>query len=66
MKVYRFIDEKFTKIGAHLAKIVRMPKDMRQDLQVFFLTHAEEATDIEGKKKFKAKTIGEEILPVFI
>jgi len=50
--------EKFTKIGAHLAKIVRMPKDMREDLQIFFLTHAEEATDIEGKKKFKAKTIG--------
>lgn len=50
--------EKFTKIGAHLAKIVRMPKDMRADLQIFFLTHAEEATDIEGKKKFKAKTIG--------
>lgn len=50
--------EKFTKIGAHLARIARMPKDMRADLTVFFLTHAEEATDIEGKRKFKAKTIG--------
>ena len=50
--------EKFTQIGAHLARIARMPKDMREDLLIFFLTHAEEATDIEGKRKFKAKTIG--------
>lgn len=50
--------EKFTKIGAHLAKIARIPKDMREDLLIFFLTHAEEATDMEGKRKFKAKTIG--------
>lgn len=50
--------EKFTKIGAHLARIARMPKDMRDDLIIFFLTHAEESTDVEGKRKFKAKTIG--------
>lgn len=50
--------EKFTQIGAHLARIARMPKDLREDLIIFFLTHAEEATDIEGKRKFKAKTIG--------
>lgn len=50
--------EKFTQIGAHLARIARMPKDMREDLMIFFLTHAEEATDMEGKRKFKAKTIG--------
>ena len=50
--------EKFTQIGAHLARIARMPKDMREDLLIFFLTHAEEATDMEGKRKFKAKTIG--------
>lgn len=50
--------EKFTQIGAHLARIARMPKDLRDDLQVYFLTHAEESTDLEGKRKFKAKTIG--------
>lgn len=50
--------EKFTKIGAHLARIARMPKDLREDLQIYFLTHAEESTDLEGKRKFKAKTIG--------
>ncbi len=50
--------EKFTKIGAHLARVARMPKDLRSDLIIFFLTHAEESTDMEGKRKFKAKTIG--------
>jgi hypothetical protein len=50
--------EKFTKIGAHLARIARMPKDLREDLQIYFLTHAEESTDLEGKRRFKAKTIG--------
>lgn len=50
--------EKFTQIGAGLARIARMPKDLRDDLMVFFLTHAEESTDLEGKKRYKAKTIG--------
>jgi hypothetical protein len=50
--------EKFTQIGAHLARIARMPKDMREDLLIFFLTHAEEATDLEGRRRYKAKTIG--------
>jgi len=50
--------EKFTQIGANLARIARMPKDMREDLMIFFLTHAEEAADLEGKKRYKAKTIG--------
>jgi hypothetical protein len=50
--------EKFTRIGAHLARIARLPKDLRDDLTVVFLTHAEESTDIEGKRKVKAKTIG--------
>jgi hypothetical protein len=50
--------EKFTQIGAGLARIARMPKDMREDLMVFFLTHAEEGSDMEGKKRYKAKTIG--------
>ena len=50
--------EKFTQIGGHLARIARMPIALREDLFVFFLTHAEEGTDVEGKRKFKAKTIG--------
>jgi hypothetical protein len=50
--------EKFTQIGANLARIARMPKDLRDDLTIFFLTHAEESTDVEGRRKMKAKTIG--------
>jgi hypothetical protein len=50
--------EKFTQIGAGLARIARMPKDLREDLTIFFLTHAEESTDMDGKRKLKAKTIG--------
>lgn len=50
--------EKFTQIGAALARIARMPKDLRPDLQIYFMTHVEKATDIEGKEKYKAKTIG--------
>lgn len=50
--------EKFTQIGANLARIARMPKDLRDDLTIIFLTHAEESTDLEGKRRFKAKTIG--------
>lgn len=50
--------EKFTQIGAHLARIVRMPKDLREDLMVFFLTHVDKDTDLEGRTRYKAKTIG--------
>lgn len=50
--------EKFTQIGAALAHIAKLPILMRDDLLVFYLTHAEEATDLEGRRKVKAKTIG--------
>lgn len=50
--------EKFTQIGAAIARISRMPKDLRDDMLVFILTHSEEGTDIEGRKTYKAKTIG--------
>lgn len=50
--------EKFTQMGAALAHISKLPILMRDDLMVFYLTHSEEATDIEGKRRVKAKTIG--------
>jgi len=50
--------EKFTQMGAALAHIAKLPILMRDDLLVFYLTHAEESTDIEGRRKVKAKTIG--------
>jgi hypothetical protein len=50
--------EKFTQIGATLARISRLPMTLRDNLMVFFLTHVEEGTDIENRKRYKAKTIG--------
>lgn len=50
--------EKFTQIGGALARISRLPKDLREDIMVFYLTHAEESTDMDGRRKVKAKTIG--------
>ena len=53
--------DKFTQIAASLAQVAKMPKDLRDDLYVFFLTHSEESTDINGHRKVKAKTIGKMI-----
>lgn len=53
--------DKFTKMASNLSKVATLPKDLRDDLIVFFLTHAEESTDIEGNRKLKAKTIGKMI-----
>ena len=50
--------DKFTQIGAKLTSVARAPKGLRDDLYVFFLTHSEESTDINGHRKIKAKTIG--------
>jgi len=50
--------DKFTQMGAALAHIAKLPILMRDDLMVFYLTHAEESTDLEGRRKVKAKTIG--------
>lgn len=52
---------KFTSISTNLAKVARFPKDLREDLQVYFLTHAEESVDMDGKKRVKAKTLGKMI-----
>lgn len=61
MKVYRFNDDKFTQIAANLAQVAKAPKDLRNDLFVFFLTHSEDIIDNSGKRKIKAKTIGKMI-----
>lgn len=53
--------DKFTQIAANLAAVARAPKDLRDDLYIFFLTHSEESTDINGHRKIKAKTIGKMI-----
>ena len=53
--------DKFTQIAANLAQVAKMPKDLRDDLYVFFMTHSEESTDVNGHRKVKAKTIGKMI-----
>jgi hypothetical protein len=53
--------DKFTSIASNLAKVARFPKDLREDLQVYFLTHAEESVDMDGKRRVKAKTVGKMI-----
>jgi hypothetical protein len=53
--------DKFTSIAANLAMVAKLPKDLRDDLYVFFLTHSEDSTDINGKRKIKAKTVGKMI-----
>lgn len=53
--------DKFTSIAANLAQVAKLPKDLREDLYVFFLTHSEDSVDINGKRKVKAKTIGKMI-----
>lgn len=50
--------EKFNSIGKNMYLIATKPKDLREDLIVFYLTHAETSSDIDGVKRTKAKTIG--------
>lgn len=50
--------DKFTKMGAALAHIARLPIVMRDDIMIFFLNHAEESVDADGNRRIKAKTIG--------
>ena len=53
--------DKFTQIAANLAMVAKIPKDLRDDLTVIFLTHSDDSTDINGNRKIKAKTIGKMI-----
>ena len=53
--------DKFTQIAANLAQVAKMPKDLRDDLTVIFLTHSEDSTDLNGNRKKKKKTIGKMI-----
>jgi hypothetical protein len=50
--------DKWTDLGANLARIARLPQTLREDLRIVFMTHAEESVDLEGRRKLKAKTMG--------
>jgi hypothetical protein len=54
-------DEKFNKIAKDLASMARAPQNMRDDLIIYMLTHAEESIDAYGEKRIKAKTVGKMI-----
>lgn len=53
--------EKFTQLAKSMSDIATAPITLRDDLMVYFLTHAEEAYDTDGNRKVKAKTIGKMI-----
>ena len=52
--------DKFTDIATNIASVAKMPKDMRQDLKLYFLTHPEEVNR-NGNIIIKAKTVGKMI-----
>ena len=52
--------DKFTDIAVNLAAVAKLPKDMRDDLNVFYLTHPEEINR-NGSIFIKAKTVGKMI-----
>lgn len=50
--------DKFTEIAQHAWSIANTTTQLREDLKIFILTHAEDIIDATGAKKRKAKTIG--------
>lgn len=53
--------EKFTQLAKAMSDVATAPITLRDDLIVYFLTHAEDAYDTDGNRKVKAKTIGKMI-----
>lgn len=49
---------KFTSIAVSLKKVATLPQGYRESLTVFYLTHPEESTDIEGRRIIKTKMTG--------
>lgn len=50
--------DKFNSMGKNFADIATVPETFRDDLFVFYLTHPELDTDINGNRIIKTKTIG--------
>jgi len=50
--------DKFTEIGLHAWEIANAGKNMRDDITFIMIGHAEAATDLQGNRKLKFKTIG--------
>jgi hypothetical protein len=50
--------QKFNIFAKNMYLLGTKPKDMRDDLIVFFLTHEEESSEESGEIRIKAKTVG--------
>jgi hypothetical protein len=50
--------DKFTSIGKNIYTTADAPSKLRDDLNVVYLCHPEESTDVSGNKRVKAKTVG--------
>lgn len=54
--------DKFVKLAKQIYDIIKFAiTDLPDDVFVVFLSHAEEAVDMDGRRKIKAKTIGKMI-----
>lgn len=53
--------QKFTEIALNIFRLPKMCQELRDDLFVFFLSHAETIATSEGDYKVKAKTLGKMI-----
>lgn len=53
--------QKFTEIALNIFKMPKVCQELRDDLFVFFLSHAETIADAEGNQRNKAKTLGKMI-----
>lgn len=50
--------DKFTDIGLHAWEVANGGKNMRDDITFIMIGHAENATDLQGNRRLKFKTVG--------
>lgn len=53
--------EKFTEIAQNAFNVINTSKNLRSDLNVFYLSHIEQGVDTYGDRRIKIKTIGKMI-----
>lgn len=57
---------KFTSIAVALRNVATKPQNYRDDLTVFYLTHPDESTDIEGRRIIKTKLTGKHFAQIHL
>lgn len=53
--------DKYSEIGKDAWDLLKVAKELRDDLTIVYTMHVEEANDVEGAKSIKAKTLGKMI-----